>query len=65
MGTEGFASAAQHRRLLGAETSFTGTLLRSDLAVGTVDFVACLGGCGALTGEVALEDYGTVQDVAA
>jgi len=39
--------------------------LRSDLAVAAVDFVAGFGGCGSLTGGIALEDNGAVEDVSA
>lgn len=65
MRTKGFSSSYQHRRLFGAETSSSGPLLRSDFGVGAVNLVAGFRAGCSLSGCIAFEDDGAVEDVAA
>ena len=60
-----FTAAAVDRRLLGAHTSLACSLLGPHLLVGAVDFVAGLGGGGALAGVGGLVGDGLVEEVAA
>lgn len=63
MGTKALSSSLQHGGLLRAQTGVTCSLLWSDLAVRTVDFVPGLGGGRSLAGGIAFVDYGAVEDV--
>lgn len=65
MRTKGFSSAAQDRRLPGANACFAGAFLGTHFAVRAVDFVAGFGGGGAEARVVAFVDDGAVEDVAA
>lgn len=65
MGAEALAAALEHRALPRSETCAPEPLLWPDLAVGAVHFVPGFAAGGALAREVAFEDDGAVEEVAA